>query len=157
MRKIPVLAALVVMAFVAAARAADDEVKLSREEEAIVELTNKERAKEKLPPLKVNARLLKCAREHSDNMARQMKMDHVLDGKEPKDRLREAGYEFMNMGENVAYGQRTPADVVKTWMNSTGHRENILRAEFTEIGVAVSRSSRGVPYYTQVFGRPLPR
>jgi uncharacterized protein YkwD len=157
MRKIRVPAALMVMVFVSAVTTADEEIKLSREEEAIVELTNKERAREKLPPLKVNARLLKCAREHSENMARQMKMDHVLDGKEPKDRVREAGYAFMNMGENVAYGQRTPVDVLKSWMNSNGHRENILRAEFTEIGVAVSRSSKGVPYYTQVFGRPLPK
>jgi uncharacterized protein YkwD len=130
---------------------------LSKEEQAILDLTNKEREKEKLPPLRVNAKLLQSARAHSANMAKQNKMDHVLDGKEPKDRVKEIGYEYMHMGENVAYGQRTAADVLKVWMNSPGHRMNILRKEFTEIGIGVERSSKGVPYYAQVFGTPLSR
>jgi uncharacterized protein YkwD len=131
--------------------------KLSKEEQAILDVTNAEREKEKLPPVKINAKLLQVARDHSANMAKQNKMDHVLDGKEPKDRVKEAGYDYQSMSENVAYGQRVPADVMKVWMGSAGHRANILRKEHTEVGIGVARSAKGVPYYTQVFGTPSSR
>lgn len=148
---------LVLIPCLALAEDKKDPSKPTKEEDTLLELINKEREKEKLPALKMNEKLLKAARDHSANMATQSKMDHVLDGKEPKDRVKDAGYDYMHMGENVAYGQRSPADVVRVWMSSEGHRKNILRKEYTETGIAVARSKSGVPYYTQVFGTPLPR
>ncbi|MGL5944276.1 MAG: CAP domain-containing protein [Waterburya sp.] len=59
------------------------------------------------------------------------------------------GYQYSNLGENVAQGQTTPTDVLDSWMNSSGHRENILNPNFTEIGVGYENN-----YWTQVFGRP---
>jgi uncharacterized protein YkwD len=134
------------------------EVKLSAAEQGIIEMANKERAKEKLPALKVNALLCKAAKMHSDNMAKQGKMEHVLDGKDPRDRVVAAGYSFRSVGENVARaGGRRSAPVGpihRWWMNSKPHRKNILDPNFTEVGVSVARSKRGVFYYTVVFGAP---
>jgi uncharacterized protein YkwD len=88
-------------------------------------------------------------------MAKKNEMSHVLDGKGPVERTREAGYEYVNLAENVAEAENTPLDaVMKGWMESKIHRENILNKEVTEIGVGVARSEKGVTYYTQVFGRP---
>src|SRR5947209_20598970 len=70
------------------------EVRLSRNEQAILELTNAARAKEDLPPLTANATLCKVARAHSANMARQEKMEHVLDGKDPVQRVKASGYRY---------------------------------------------------------------
>jgi uncharacterized protein YkwD len=152
-----VLVVVLIPALVLAQAKKEEEPKLTTEEQALLDLTNKEREKEKLPPLKMNAKLLQSAREHSANMAKQMKMDHVLDGKEPKDRVKEVGYVYAHTGENVSYGQRTPAEALQVWMGSPGHRRNIVRPEYTELGVSVAKSSKGVPYYTQVFGTPLPK
>jgi uncharacterized protein YkwD len=132
----------------------DEEFKPSREEQAILDLVNKEREKGKLPPLQANEKLFKAARGHSANMAKQERMEHNLDGLEPADRVKAEGYASRFVGENVAFGLRTPAEVMKVWMNSEGHRKNILRKEYTEIGIGIARSKRGVPYYTQVFARP---
>lgn len=141
-----------------AARFADGELlRLSDEEQLLIDLTNQERAKEELRPLKPHPLLMRAAREHAANMARQQKMDHVLDGKEPRDRVRQVGYRFRHLGENVASGYRTPEGVVRGWMGSEGHRANILRSEFTEIGVGVVRDGQGKPYYAQVLASPLQR
>src|SRR5438132_14077986 len=83
---------------VPAARAEDKpEVKLTDEEQKILDMTNKERADAKLPPLKVNMTLVKVARAHSANMAKQGKMEHELDGKSPSQRLLDAGYDYGSM------------------------------------------------------------
>ncbi len=89
-------------------------------------------------------------------MAKQEKMDHKLDDKTPFDRMRAAGYLFKLAGENIARGEGnvTQRDVVREWMESKGHRENILGAEFTETGVGLARAEDGQIYYTQVFARP---
>ena len=131
------------------------EIEVSDEEKAIVELTNAERKKADLAPLQLNARLLAAARGHSANMARKNEVAHELDGKTMPERVQEKGYKYSLVGENVAWNQRSPEDVVERWMNSPQHRENILRKEFTEIGVGVARNKDGEPYYTQVFGQPL--
>jgi uncharacterized protein YkwD len=125
-----------------------DEVKL-------VELTNQERKKMDLPLLKLSPALSKIARSHSENMARQGKMEHVLDDKGPFDRLRDAGYKFMKAGENIASGQGvTLATIMKAWMDSNGHRANILSPEYTEIGLGIARDKSGQLYFTQVFAKP---
>lgn len=126
---------------------------LSADERMLVELTNRERAEAGLPPLRPESRLATAAREHSANMARQQKMDHVLDDKGPTERVRDAGYDGFGWGENIAFGQQTPAQAIEVWMNSPGHRANILGEQYTHIGVGIVRDRRGIPYYTQVFGR----
>jgi uncharacterized protein (TIGR03000 family) len=125
---------------------------LSADEKAILELTNQERAKQNLAPLRANEKLFRAARSHSTNMARQDRLDHVLDGKDPGVRLQEVGYQHGGWGENVAMGQRTPAEAIATWMQSPGHRGNILNSGYQEIGIGIAASAGGGLYYTQVFG-----
>jgi uncharacterized protein YkwD len=124
------------------------------EEKVFVELTNKERAREKLPPYKINATLCKVARAHAENMARQDKMEHVLDGKTPTNRVNESGYAWRRVGENIAWAEDLPAEkVMQGWMESPHHRDNILHKEFTEIGIGLAHKGKEV-YYTQVFAQP---
>jgi uncharacterized protein YkwD len=131
-------------------------LKVSEEELRLLELTNLERKKKELAPLRPNPHLFQLARGHSGNMARQGKMDHVLDGKTPFDRLRDSGYLFVKGAENIAAGDTTvsAADIMKAWMSSKDHRENILLPEYTEVGVGLARDPEGQVYYTQVFARP---
>jgi uncharacterized protein (TIGR03000 family) len=132
----------------------DEYFKISETEKAIIDLTNAERKKKDLPELKPNPKLFAAARKHSENMARLDKLEHELDGKKPKDRVKEAGYPGGFIGENVAYGPTTAEEVVTGWMNSEGHRDNILNKNFTEIGVGVAKNEKGAQYFTQVFGKP---
>jgi uncharacterized protein YkwD len=135
----------------------EPKLELSRTEQTLLDLTNKERAKEKLPPLKPNPILFKVARAHSVNMAKQGRMDHFLGGKNPAERALAAGYDYKHIGENLGENldARVPLPViVQGWMNSKHHRDNILKPEFTEIGLGVARSGKGDLYYTQLFGTP---
>jgi uncharacterized protein YkwD len=134
--------------------AANAKLVLSSDEQRLLELTNAERKKEKLSPLTPNPLLFKVARDHSANMARQEKLAHELDGKTPYTRLKEAGYRYRYAGENVAYGEVSLEEVMKGWMASPGHRKNILTPGYTEIGLGLARSEKGMVYYTQVFGTP---
>jgi uncharacterized protein YkwD len=130
-------------------------VEMSGDEKALFELVNKEREGQKLPPLLPNRILIEVARAHSANMAKQGKMEHVLDGKTPAKRVEAAGYDYRRVGENIAWSDGdTPANIVKGWMNSKSHRENILREGYTETGLGVVRNAKGEIYYTQVFATP---
>jgi uncharacterized protein YkwD len=133
----------------------DPKFKPTAEEQKILDGINKERAKAKLPELTANEVLFKLARAHSENMAKQDKLDHTLDGKGPAERAKDAGYKGL-IGENCAKGDVTdPVEVVKGWMDSKLHRENILRKDFAEIGVGRARRANGVYYYTLVFAIPM--
>ena len=150
---------LCLLGFLAASRspAADkpEKFRISEEEQKILDQANEARKEEKLPPLKPNPTLFKVARAHSANMAKQEKMDHVLDGKNPADRVKAAGYKYSDIGENIAEGENWPlTNVHKAWMESEHHRENILKGKFTEIGIGIARGESGKTYYTQVFGSP---
>src|SRR5262245_10566128 len=139
--------------------AAKKKFEMTEQEKTLVELTNKERKEKDLPALKPSPLLFKIAREHSANMAKQKKMDHNLDGKNPAQRIKEAGYKYYAQGENIAHfdfpGKKLPLDVLmKGWMSSKGHRENILRDLYTEIGIGIARDDKGIYYFTQVFGKP---
>jgi uncharacterized protein YkwD len=130
-------------------------VELSKDEQAILDLTNAAREKAKLPPLKPNAVLSEVARKHSANMAKQETMAHELDKKTPADRLKAAGYSYSRMAENVAMTLGDSNEgVFKSWMESEHHRDNILGNKFTEIGIGLATSDSGKVYYTQVFGTP---
>lgn len=128
---------------------------LSTDEKTILDLTNKTRAAKDLPPLTVNAVLTNVARAHSANMAKQDKMDHELDGKNPSDRVKAAGYKYSWTGENIAMGENvTIPEIFEGWMKSKGHRENILNEHYREIGIGIARNDKGKVYYTQEFGTP---
>ena len=130
--------------------------------EQVVQLTNDERAKAGLPPLKLNNKLVDAAGDHSSDMAQDDFFSHTgADGSSLGDRVRASGYQYSRTGENIAAGQTTPAQVVEGWMNSPGHRANILNPNYTEIGVGYeylqndTGSVNYKHYWTQVFGTPL--
>ena len=123
----------------------------------VVTLTNAERAKAGCGPLTVNATLTAVAQAHSQDMATHDYFDHnSQDGRTPFDRMTAAGYRYSTAAENIAAGQRTPQDVMTAWMNSPGHRANILNCALKEIGVgyATGSSSQYGVYWTQDFGTP---
>jgi uncharacterized protein YkwD len=131
-------------------------VTLSNDEKTILELTNKARAEKNLPPLTVNPMLTAVARAHSANMAKKGEMNHVLDGKNPADRVKDAGYRYSWTGENIAMGENvTVPDIFGGWMKSKAHRDNILKPEYQEIGIGIARNDKGEVYYTQEFGTKL--
>lgn len=158
----PCLAAFLVTLGCWAAQAGDGpkgKVKLSAEEEKVLALVNAARQEQKLRPLKVNPILAAVARKHAANMARQGKLEHVLDGKNPGQRLKAAGYAYRGWAENIYSGARgqgeaAAREAMKWWLNSTGHRGNILDKAFVETGIGFARDDRGTFYFTQVFGAP---
>lgn len=139
-----------VLIFMASARACDE---MTADEKRLIELVNAERQKADLPPFKANAKLMKAARSHSAHMARKKELAHELDGNGPGERLEDVAYVHRGWGENCAAGQRTPAEAIRCWMNSEGHRANI-HGNFQEIGVGLAKSPDGTVYWTQVFALP---
>ena len=135
----------------------DDKFDMSREERTLLDLLNKEREKEKLPPLRPHPLLFKAARGHSANMAKQEKLEHVLDGKTPGQRVLAAGYDYGKVSENIAVSDSEKAPlpmIVKSWMESKTHRDNLLSDKVTETGLGIAKSEKGEVYFTQVFARP---
>lgn len=133
-----------------------EKFKITKVEKKILDLTNRERKKANLPPLKPNPLLFKVAREHSKNMAKKRKLDHFLDGVSPFQRLKKAGYRYYHSGENIGYGNAawTPDKIMDGWMKSEYHRKNILHKRYKEIGIGQGTTEDGISYYTQVFGLP---
>jgi uncharacterized protein YkwD len=145
----------------------EEEVKLSKEEQILVDLANQTRKKEKLGVLKVNPLLNKAAVYYSGVMIKQPdkarklmeKLDHAaheLDGKKIGDRLDDFKYDWTECGENVAlaFSLDQMKKVHDSWMGSKYHRENILDKKFTEIGIAVVKhpDRKNEWYITQIFG-----
>ena len=125
-------------------------------QEDVIARTNAERAKAGCPALRQNAALGTAAQRHSDDMAARNFMGHTgSDGSTFVVRIERAGYtRWTRAAENVAAGQRTAADVVRSWMNSAGHRANILNCALKDIGVGY-RYRQGTTYghyWTQDFG-----
>jgi uncharacterized protein YkwD len=122
-------------------------------ENRVFELTNAERAKKGCTALRLDTRLRTAARGYSDEMARYGAWNHVgHDGSSPGDRMRRAGYDTSGgWAENIAKGYPTAEAVMQGWMNSTGHRTNILNCNLKALGVGVVRSN-GRLYWTQDFG-----
>jgi uncharacterized protein YkwD len=117
---------------------------------------NKVRADEKLPALALDPKLVAAARAHAEDMAAQQKMTHDgKDGSTPSQRIEREKYHPQSSGENVATGQTTADEVMKTWMESPRHRENIL-GRFTQAGIAVARDRDGKPYWCVDFATPWP-
>ncbi len=121
----------------------------------VVRLTNEQRVANGCPALTVNGALTRAAQGHSEDMAARNYFEHTnLDGLSPFDRMKAAGYSYRMAAENIAAGQRTPQAVVTGWMNSSGHRANILNCGLSEIGVGVAKGGRYGIYWTQNFGTP---
>ncbi|HWL11772.1 MAG TPA: CAP domain-containing protein [Ureibacillus sp.] len=118
-------------------------------EKQVVELTNAERAKNGLAPLKSYDPLMKVARAKSQDMKTNNYFSHTSPTYgSPFDQMKSAGISYKAAGENIAQGQTTPEAVVQAWMNSEGHRANILNANFTHIGVGYVAEGN---YWTQQF------
>jgi uncharacterized protein YkwD len=150
-----VLAAAVMLGALSTPWAFPQEVlKLSDDEQKLLELINDERKKVDLPPLKPDPLLFKAARDHAANMARQGKMKHELDSKSPFDRIKSTGYRYTIAGENIACGDDTLAAVVKRWMESMPHKENILGRRYVETGLGLAKDEKGDIFYAQVFAAP---
>jgi len=131
-------------------------VTTSAQEEEVVRLVNQERAKAGLPALKINWQLSRVARYKSADMANKGYFSHNSPTYgTPFQMMENFGLRFSAAGENIAYGQRTPAEVMRDWMNSPGHRSNILSGAYTEIGVGLAKNKNGVCYWTQQFMKPL--
>jgi uncharacterized protein YkwD len=130
---------------------------VSAEAQEMVTLTNAERNRSGLALFTASPRLMQAAQIHAEQMVAVGQMAHVLPGArypEPEDRLAAVGYHWQAFAENVAYGQSNPAAAVSSWMNSSGHRANILNSTLIELGTGFARDASGRPYYVQVFGRP---
>jgi uncharacterized protein YkwD len=125
-------------------------------EAEVVKIVNDERAKANCAALTADDRLTAAARGHSADMAARNYFSHTTpEGVEFATRITDAGYRWSRAGENIAKGQRTPAEVMSSWMNSAGHRANILNCGFKNIGVGVAADARGALVWTQDFASPL--
>ncbi|WP_245911251.1 SafA/ExsA family spore coat assembly protein [Paraliobacillus ryukyuensis] len=117
-------------------------------EHLVIQLTNQERAKYGLPALKPDWELSRVARYKSQDMRDKGYFSHTSPTYgSPFDMMKAFGVSYQRAGENIARGQQTPQDVVRAWMNSSGHRKNIL-GDFTHIGVGYVENGK---YWTQMF------
>jgi uncharacterized protein YkwD len=124
-------------------------------DQQILDLVNKERSKVGAKPLKLNEKLDRAADEHSIDQAAHNKMSHNgSNGSKFGDRIKQDGYLFSSAAENVAAGQKNPMQVMESWMNSSGHRTNILNPQLENIGIGSATSSNGTLFWTQDFGTP---
>ncbi|QHS24390.1 SCP-like extracellular protein [Virgibacillus sp. MSP4-1] len=118
-------------------------------ESRVIELTNQERKNQGLPELKADANLSQVARKKSADMQTKGYFSHTSPTYgSPFDMMRDFGIDYQTAGENIAKGQSSPEQVVESWMNSQGHRENILSNKFTHIGVGYIENGH---YWTQMF------
>ena len=118
----------------------------------VVKLVNEERAKAGLSPLTVDSKVAAAASTRAKEI--ETSFSHTRpDGSSFSTALTQSGASFRGAGENIAYGQRTPEEVMKGWMNSQGHRANIMNKDFTTIGVGYHQNSNGTGYWTQLFTR----
>lgn len=125
----------------------------------VLDLTNQFRAQNGLGALKLNGELNAAAQNHSQDMAVSDYFSHTgKNGSQPWDRAKVVGYEAQAMGENIAAGYATPETVVQGWIDSPGHRANLLNSNYTELGVGYfllendTGSVNYNRYWTQLFG-----
>jgi uncharacterized YkwD family protein/spore coat assembly protein SafA len=118
----------------------------------VMDLTNEERAKNGLSPLTWNWQVARVARYKSSDMRNKNYFSHQSPTYgSPFSMLESFGVSYRSAGENIAAGQATPEEVVKAWMNSEGHRKNILNPGYTEIGVGYTSGGSYGHYWTQMF------
>lgn len=116
----------------------------------VVELVNEERAKAGLKPVTLQKNISEAAQVRA--LETEVSFSHTRpDGTKFTTALAQAGVTYRGAGENIAWGQRTPEQVMNGWMNSAGHRANILNEKFTSIGVGYYQNASGTNYWTQLF------
>lgn len=122
----------------------------------ILTLINLERAQLAVAPVTLNPALTKAAEDYACTMAAEdfFAHYHPETGEGPADRATGAGYVFYGVGENLASGQTTAAEAVEGWMDSPGHRENLLSPNWKETGIGVRHSPSYRTYWVQLFGQP---
>lgn len=116
----------------------------------VIRLINEERTKLSLPALNSNTLLQESAQIRAQELEEEFSHTRP-DGSDPSDLLAEKQIPYGTMGENIAHGQKTPEEVVKDWMSSQGHKENILSQNFKYIGVGSFKASDGSIYWVQLF------
>ena len=118
----------------------------------VVNIVNAERSKRGLAPLILDSSLSNVATKKSQDMINRGYFDHNSPTYgSPFDMMKQFGISYKAAGENIAMGQKDPQDVMNAWMNSDGHRKNILSPNFTHIGVGIAKASNGQLYWTQMF------
>jgi uncharacterized YkwD family protein/spore coat assembly protein SafA len=118
-------------------------------EQQVLTLVNQERAKAGIKPLSMDWELQRVARTKSQDMCQKGYFSHTSPTYgSPFDMMKQFGISYRTAGENIAKGQRSPQEVMNSWMNSSGHRANILKADFTHLGVGYEA---GGNCWTQMF------
>ena len=125
-------------------------------EDEVLRLVNVERSRQGLPALSKNWEAARVARIKAQDMIdnKYFAHDSPVYGS-PFKMMENFGLRFSSAAENIAYGQRTAQDVMNAWMNSPGHRANILSRTVTQLGVGAAKASNGTIYWTQMFLKPL--
>ena len=118
----------------------------------VVNLVNAERAKEGLAPLTVDTKVQAAAQVRAKECEKSFSHTRP-NGTSFATALKEQNVSYRSAGENIAWGQRSPQEVVNAWMNSSGHRANIMNANFTTIGVGYYQNANGTNYWCQLFTR----
>ena len=118
----------------------------------VVTLVNKERASNGLQSLASDSQLAKLAQMKAEDMAKNGYFSHISPTYGSAfDMMKTYGVSYKTAGENIAKGQKTAQSVMNGWMNSSGHRANILKSDYTKIGVGYAKASDGTTYWVQIF------
>ena len=121
-------------------------------QQQVLDLVNAERAKRGISALTLDSSLSSVATKKSQDMVNKNYFDHTSPTYgSPFDMMKQFGISYRSAGENIAKGQKTPQEVVDAWMNSEGHRKNILNPNFTNLGVGIAKDSNKTTYWTQMF------
>jgi uncharacterized protein YkwD len=120
----------------------------------LIDAHNKIRNSRGLSSVHYNEKLSLAAQHHAEYMASTNRLSHYGRGlSRPSDRVTKEGYLYWGVAENIAFGQQTIEEVMTDWMNSEGHRRNLL-GDYQDVGVAIVANNRGQLYWCVVFGKP---
>jgi len=123
-------------------------------QQEVLNLVNAEREQVGADRLVLNSQLNQAAQRHALDLVRQGRLSHTgSDGSTMQTRIEATDYRWSSIGENVAMGQSSPEAVMRSWMGSRGHRQNILNPSFSDLGVGYVED-RGANYWVQVFASP---
>lgn len=122
----------------------------------VMVITNEERAKQGLPAIMVNSKCVSEAQFHAQDMATNNYFSHDGQSETTSERFTRYGLSGISWGENIAAGYLNAKEVMEGWMNSPGHRKNILSAYFKSIGVGYAVDAKGSPYWVQCFSGQEP-
>ena len=118
----------------------------------VVTLVNKERASNGLQSLASDRQLAKLAQMKAEDMAKNGYFSHISPTYGSAfDMMKKYGVSYKTAGENIARGQKTAQSVMNGWMHSSGHRANILKSDYTKIGVGYAKASDGTNCWVQIF------